>query len=266
MISHDVCSRYTITGITAALPILKEVLPITTPEWISHRGLCDAATENTAEAFRAALEAGFTHLETDLRITADDHLVLAHDEDLSRIAGIPLNVTQASRAELEQVRLLQGGRLLFFDEWLDEFGGYQWILDIKPEQGERTLARLQAHWEGDARALLSERARFLFWDAGQQRQWLERRPEAVCMVPISACRRAGVACVAGLPSLAAIEPAGTYSLPPRLGGLRLLKPAVVERYQRRKGRVLAFLPETPQETEWSLEAGVDEILTNHRPG
>ena len=235
------------------------------PVWISHRGLCERATENTAEAFRAALDAGFEHLETDLRSTADGHLVLAHDEDLTRIAGVPLKVTDATRSQLEQVRLSGGEPLLFFDQWLEEFGQHRWILDIKPEHGERTLSLLQAQWQGQARELLSQRARFLFWDAGQQQLLLDDQPEIECMAPMPACRRAGLACVAGLPPLAGIEPGATYSLPPRLGGVRLLRPATVARYRRRDGRVLAFLPETPREADWALESGVDEILTNHRP-
>lgn len=235
------------------------------PIWISHRGLCERATENTADAFRAALDAGFTHLETDLRSTADGHLVLAHDQDLSRVAGQPLKVTEATRAELEKVRLKGGERLLFFDQWLEEFGAHRWILDIKPEQGERTLALLLEQWQGAAGDLLSRRARFLFWDASQQRLLLDRQPDIECMAPMPECRRAGLACVAGLPPLAGIRPGTTYSLPPLLAGVRLLRPTTVNRYQRRDGRVLAFLPETAQETAWALESGVDEILTNHRP-
>jgi len=235
------------------------------PTWISHRGLCEQATENTARAFHAALEAGFTHLETDLRITADNHLVLVHDDDLTRVAGVPLTVTQTSRAELEQLRLKGGEPMLFFDQWLEEFSQYHWVLDIKPEQGQRTLEQLLRHWQGEARDLLNRRVRFLFWDKNQQ-QWLRnRQPEIECMAPLPECRRAGLACAAGLSPLAGIRPGATYSLPPRLKGLRLLKPQVVHRYQKHNGRVLAFLPETDEEVDWSLEAGVDEVLTNHRP-
>ncbi len=235
------------------------------PIWISHRGLCERATENTADAFRAALDAGFTHLETDLRSTADGHLVLAHDEDLSRVAGHPLKVTEATRAELEQVRLSGGEPLLFFDQWLDEFGAHRWILDIKPEQGERTLELLSAQWQGPARELLSQRARFLFWNRNQQQWLLDQQPEIECMAPMPECRRAGLACVAGLPPLANIRPGATYSLPPTMAGVRLLRPAMVDRYRRRDGRVLAFLPESRREADWALESGVDEILTNYRP-
>ncbi|MHC4405787.1 MAG: glycerophosphodiester phosphodiesterase family protein, partial [Planctomycetota bacterium] len=58
------------------------------PHWISHRGYCgDGAVENSAAAFAAARAVGFRHVETDLRITADGRLVLAHDPSWSRLGG-----------------------------------------------------------------------------------------------------------------------------------------------------------------------------------
>ena len=44
-----------------------------------HRGARGLAPENTLAAFRRALEIGVTTLETDLAVTSDGHLVLAHD-------------------------------------------------------------------------------------------------------------------------------------------------------------------------------------------
>jgi len=141
---------------------------MTQPLWISHRGYCASATENTAAAFEAAIDQGFTHLETDLRITADGHLVLAHDDDLTRVAGLPIKVTESRREQLESVRLLGGEPLLFFDQWLDRFDRWHWILDIKPEQGERTVQALLEWWQQPrAAGLLGQRARFLLWQPAQ---------------------------------------------------------------------------------------------------
>ena len=48
-----------------------------------HRGARGLAPENTLAAFRVALGIGVTTLETDLALTADDVLVLAHDPELN---------------------------------------------------------------------------------------------------------------------------------------------------------------------------------------
>jgi glycerophosphoryl diester phosphodiesterase len=54
---------------------------------VAHRGLHDAAAgviENTASAFRAAVEGGFT-IETDLQITSDGEAMVHHDFALGRL-------------------------------------------------------------------------------------------------------------------------------------------------------------------------------------
>lgn len=236
------------------------------PIWISHRGYCASATENTAEAFRAALDLGFDHLETDLRCTADGHLVLAHDGSLTRTAKRPVMIETSTRAQLRKITLNNGERLLFFDEFLEEFSAYQWILDIKPEQGTRVLAGLSAWWQ-DSRCqdFFDHRARFLLWHPQQQLALLRNKPQAVCMAPIRDCQRAGLFCLLGLPGLARIRPGVTYALPPQWHGLELLRPSVIARYRSKGARVLAYLPEDQSQAQLALDLGVDEILTNHKP-
>jgi glycerophosphoryl diester phosphodiesterase len=54
---------------------------------VAHRGLHDAAAgviENTASAFRAAIEGGFS-IETDLQISADGEAMVYHDFALGRL-------------------------------------------------------------------------------------------------------------------------------------------------------------------------------------
>ena len=48
-----------------------------------HRGARGRAPENTMAAFRTALALGVTTIETDLAVTRDDVVVLAHDPDLN---------------------------------------------------------------------------------------------------------------------------------------------------------------------------------------
>ncbi|MDH2444648.1 glycerophosphodiester phosphodiesterase family protein [Amnibacterium sp. CER49] len=62
------------------------------PRILAHRGLTLDAPENSVAAFRAALEAGATHLETDVRATADGEAVLVHDPRLGddEIDGLTL--------------------------------------------------------------------------------------------------------------------------------------------------------------------------------
>lgn len=51
---------------------------------VGHRGAAGLAPENTVAAFEAGIAAGADLLECDVHVTADGHLVLMHDADVSR--------------------------------------------------------------------------------------------------------------------------------------------------------------------------------------
>jgi glycerophosphoryl diester phosphodiesterase len=51
---------------------------------VAHRGAAAAAPENTMEAYRLAVEMGTDAVEVDVQLTADDQLVLMHDELVDR--------------------------------------------------------------------------------------------------------------------------------------------------------------------------------------
>lgn len=236
------------------------------PIWISHRGYHRNATENSAEAFEAAIACGFTHLETDLRLSADNHLVLAHDPDLCRIAGKNIAIATTPRSLLEQQRLNGGERLLFFDTFLEAFSGQHWIFDIKPEQGEAVIDELMRWAERpEWKAFFAEKVRYLLWNPEQQAHLKRLHPQAACMARDTECRRAGTACLLGLPALGGIRFGVTYALPPRLAGMSLMRRRIVHRYQKHGGKVLAYLPESDADARCALAAGVDEVLTNGKP-
>ena len=50
----------------------------------AHRGFCAKFPENTMLAFREAVKLGVDQIETDVRITKDNELVLIHDSTLDR--------------------------------------------------------------------------------------------------------------------------------------------------------------------------------------
>ena len=59
----------------------------------AHRGLVsEKSAENTLAAFQDALDAGATHLETDVQATKDGVAILFHDNTLKRVAGIDSDV------------------------------------------------------------------------------------------------------------------------------------------------------------------------------
>ncbi len=75
-----------------------------------HRGAKALAPENTLPSFFKALECGATGIEFDVRVTADGVPVVVHDDELDRVAGVSLRVSEASYRELSKVKV-QGARI-----------------------------------------------------------------------------------------------------------------------------------------------------------
>ena len=70
-----------------------------------HRGGAEEATENTLEAFKYASDMGFIFMETDIQGTKDGEIVVFHDYDLSRIAGINKKIEDLTFSEVKQIEL-----------------------------------------------------------------------------------------------------------------------------------------------------------------
>ena len=72
---------------------------------IAHRGLSGLERENTLAAFVAAGQRSYYGVETDVHVTADGEIIVFHDDDLNRLAGIDKVVEECTFAELRAIRL-----------------------------------------------------------------------------------------------------------------------------------------------------------------
>ena len=79
------------------------------PKGFAHRGLHYGAgfPENSLLAFAAALELG-AGIECDLRLTADDQILVFHDHDTWRMCSSHLMIGQSTHAELSRLRVGDG--------------------------------------------------------------------------------------------------------------------------------------------------------------
>jgi glycerophosphoryl diester phosphodiesterase len=83
---------------------------------IAHRGAAGSAPENTLASVRQAIEDGADWIEIDVQETVDGVVVVIHDSDFMKLAGIDLNVRDGT---LDQVRAIDVGRW-FSPEFADE--------------------------------------------------------------------------------------------------------------------------------------------------
>ena len=104
---------------------------------VAHRGLHDNAgdaPENSLLAIRRAADAGYA-IEFDVRMSADEQLVVCHDDNLKRVAGIDRRVSDMTRSELRDVRLFNSDEgVPAFSEVLEAVHGrVPLIVEIKSD-------------------------------------------------------------------------------------------------------------------------------------
>ncbi len=233
--------------------------------WISHRGYCDSAVENTRNSFDAALKLGFTHLETDLRATRDGQLVLSHDSSLLRTCGEDLKVEDLDWVELQAIRTKDGQGLLRLFDLVKRYSECRWIFDIKGPADLRTLdllSRWQEHEHGQD--WLKVQTRFLLWSQSAEIHAHRLYPDIPTLAQEGECYRAGLAVMVGLPGWGGIKEGRTYSLPSQFGGVNLFTSRILRTYHQRKAGLLAYLPENEEKAKIASSLGFDEILTNGR--
>jgi glycerophosphoryl diester phosphodiesterase len=69
----------------------------------AHRGHARAAPENTLSAMRKAIESGADYAEMDVQLTADGKVVLLHDRDFKRVAGVSRRLDELSYDEVRRL-------------------------------------------------------------------------------------------------------------------------------------------------------------------
>ena len=94
---------FVIGGATVAGNLLTQVSAENNVEVIAHRGAAAARPENTLSAVVQALEDRADWVEIDVQETADGEVVVAHDSDFMKQAGVPLKVWDANLNDLAEI-------------------------------------------------------------------------------------------------------------------------------------------------------------------
>lgn len=110
----------------------------------AHRGLWNREfPENSLPAFRNAVANGFG-IEMDVHLTADEKLVVFHDDDLKRMCGDDRSISACTLAELQELRLLETEeRIPTFDDFLRTVDGkVPLIVELKSDSKITRLCEL----------------------------------------------------------------------------------------------------------------------------
>jgi glycerophosphoryl diester phosphodiesterase len=90
-------------GIVAGGQLMARVGAERQVEIIAHRGAAGARPENTMAAVEKALQDGADWVEIDVQETADGAVVVAHDSDFMKLAGVDLKVWDATLDDLAEI-------------------------------------------------------------------------------------------------------------------------------------------------------------------
>lgn len=97
---------------------------------VSHRGAKGLAKENTSESVKKAMEYPVSAIETDVRVTKDNHVVLHHDKVVNLRSGTNKNLSAMTLAELQE----EYPDVMTLNELVEQTVGHaRLMLDIKRE-------------------------------------------------------------------------------------------------------------------------------------
>lgn len=97
---------------------------------IAHRGASAQAPENTMAAFQLALDLQADGIELDVMLTADQQVVVIHDEEVDRTTNGSGRVADMTLEEIRQLDAGQGEKVPTLSEVLDRFGG-KFLINIE---------------------------------------------------------------------------------------------------------------------------------------
>jgi glycerophosphoryl diester phosphodiesterase len=105
---------------SSALLLAGTVGPGAAIEVHAHRGSLAHGPENSLPAFEGAIAAGADAVETDVQLTRDGTLILVHDADLRRVAGLSIRAADLTAERLATLRLPGSGeRIVTLAELLE---------------------------------------------------------------------------------------------------------------------------------------------------
>ena len=91
--------------------------PNNRPLVFGHRGSPTHITENTLASFEKAIEKGVDGLEFDVRLSKDKKIIIFHDADLKRLAGVNKKIQELTFSQLQEIELKQNQTIPLLDDF-----------------------------------------------------------------------------------------------------------------------------------------------------
>lgn len=234
---------------------------------VAHRGSSRLAPENTLAAFRSAVDDWDADmLELDVRLTADGHVVVIHDETVDRTTNGSGRVADLT---LEEVQALDAGHNFLDLEGQPSFRGrgvrvptleevlvacpHIWVnAEAKEPQVAKPLAELIDRLGAHHRVLFAaEHERNRSSARGYPGPWGASRRDCALFWLLHR-----------LPFIGYTPDVDIFQVPERFKGYRILTPAVIRAAHHRNIPVHVWTVNDPADMRRLLEWGVDGIQSD----
>lgn len=236
---------------------------------MAHRGASLRAPANTMPAFAAAIEDGADVIETDVHVTKDGVIVVAHDEVVDAVSDGSGRIDQMTYAELETLdfgyRFTQDGgetfpfrhrgiRIPTFLELLEAWPETRMNVDLKPKHAS-VSALIQTLYEGHA----IERTTL----ASFHHQILrESRARCPSLRTSASPREVAWFLCGGVSFTPGRLPYVALQVPDKVQGRSLVTPKFVSRARSRQVEVHVWTVDDAKRMRELVELGVNGIVTN----
>lgn len=239
-------------GLVAGGVMINRVQTNPTVEIIAHRGAAGARPENTLASVQKAVEDGADWVEIDVQETADGEVVVMHDSDFMKIAGVDLKIWDATRAELDQIDI---------GSWFDPAYADQrtpTLADVLEITRDKSRLLIELKYYGHDQSL-EERTIAVVENAGMADQVATmslKYPAVTKMKQLRPEWNAGVLAATAIGDLSRLD-ADFIAVSTNMAGPRLVRSA------RRQGKKLyVWTVNDPLEMSAMISLGVDGLITD----
>ncbi|MEM9874177.1 MAG: glycerophosphodiester phosphodiesterase [Myxococcota bacterium] len=239
------------------------------PRLLGHRGACAERPENTMASFERAVALGVDVIETDVHLTRDGHVVVAHDPNGQRAANRPEAIRDCSLEELRawdvgwgfvaadgtRPYACQGMRMPLLREVLEAFPEVAFNVDIKQRRPSMVAPLLEV-----LRASASqERVTLASFHPAAMREVRARG-----FTGATALSRDEIVALVFLPRWPArlLVAGQAVQIPPRTGAIDLSTRGFIEKCHRMGLWVDYWTINDPLHAEVLLERGADGLISD----
>jgi glycerophosphoryl diester phosphodiesterase len=228
------------------------------PRVLAHRGLALEHAENTLGAFHAAIQAGADIVETDVHLSKDGRVIIAHDPGLERVAGAPGLVSDFTAAQLADIDLGFGEGFPTLDEALEAFPHQRFNIDLKNFSAVEPFIDVIRQFDAVSRVLVAS------FDEKTRAQAVRGLPGVVSSATAATVMEGKIRSWLGLS-------ADTWSVPPEIRaiqvpsahwGMPIVTPHFVHQAHLKGLEVHVWTINDPFDMKRLLEIGVDGIVTD----